>query len=383
MSADFSTDGASPDRVTALRAFVRRFPDDDACKEHLKRVRWGENLDRFVCPDCRCTRGWWLGGRKLVECAECHHQASPTAGTLFHRSHVPLSDWFWTLYLVAQDKKDVAAMELKKLLGVSYRTAWSMLQRIHRAMLDACQSLVLHGVVAIETTHFGGRRRREQGTAAGKHTRTTPAAIAVEQHGGRSSRIALAPIKRADSRCLAAFARRFVATNARIRTALPGRSAGPATTAPATLADAAEAKLPQALPEAHAAESSADDRASNRIDNRTNDHADSRNETRVDNLTEDGAENHTDNCREDRADGRADNRTGRHTNWAQIYLRNVKAMILGTYHSVTAKYLARYLAAFVYRANFRNVEPTIFDRLLSTALSAKPVTFKELTTGAK
>ena len=69
--------------------------------------------------------------------------------------------------------------------------------------------------------------------------------------------------------------------------------------------------------------------------------------------------------------------------WVHTFIGNMKRMILGTYHSVSPKHLDRYLAAFTYRANRRWMEAKLFDRLVIAAINAKPLTFKDLTTGAK
>ena len=62
--------------VMNVTTFHERFGDDQACLEHLKQVRWGAKLERFVCPDCGHPRGWWLPKRQLVECMDCHKQTS-------------------------------------------------------------------------------------------------------------------------------------------------------------------------------------------------------------------------------------------------------------------------------------------------------------------
>jgi len=69
--------------------------------------------------------------------------------------------------------------------------------------------------------------------------------------------------------------------------------------------------------------------------------------------------------------------------WVHTFIGNLKRMLLGTYHSVSPKHLDRYLAAFVYRANRRWMEAKLFDRLVVAGISAKPLTFKQLTAGAK
>jgi len=67
--------------------------------------------------------------------------------------------------------------------------------------------------------------------------------------------------------------------------------------------------------------------------------------------------------------------------WLHTFIGNMKRMILGTYHSVSPKHLDNYLAEFGYRANRRWGEAGLFDRLIVAAVSAKPLTVRQLITG--
>jgi hypothetical protein len=98
--------------VLTVDEFFQRFGTQEACLTHIKTIRWGPRLERFACPACSHAKGWWLPGRALVECRECHHQVSITAGTVFHGIRTPLWKWFWAAYQLAQDKKGIAALEL-------------------------------------------------------------------------------------------------------------------------------------------------------------------------------------------------------------------------------------------------------------------------------
>ena len=80
------------ERPGSLPEFEAQFPDDAACARWLFGKRWP---DGFRCPGCGHAKGWELGrGTLLVECARCHRQTSVTAGTVLHRSHLPLKLWF-------------------------------------------------------------------------------------------------------------------------------------------------------------------------------------------------------------------------------------------------------------------------------------------------
>ena len=87
-----------------LGEFRRRFPDDAACLGYLVETRWP---DGFRCPACGADGAWVLGQRRLWECRSCRRQTSVTAGTVLHRSRLPLTSWFTAAYLVASLKPGI------------------------------------------------------------------------------------------------------------------------------------------------------------------------------------------------------------------------------------------------------------------------------------
>jgi len=110
------------DRPPSLVAFLRRFPDDRACAADLFCKRWPNG---FVCPDCGGVKGWALGTKKFTwECAVCARQTSVTAGTVMHRSKVPLRTWFLAAHLMATHSNGISALQMQAQLGLgSYKTA--------------------------------------------------------------------------------------------------------------------------------------------------------------------------------------------------------------------------------------------------------------------
>lgn len=137
-----------------LGQFRRRFPDDEACLRYLVETRWP---DGFRCPACGAELAWFLERRRLWQCRACRHQSSVTAGTVLHRSRVPLSDWFTAAYLVASLKPGVSALQLAQQLGVHYETAWLMLHKLRRAMVNPGRGR-LSGEVEVDETWIGGRQ---------------------------------------------------------------------------------------------------------------------------------------------------------------------------------------------------------------------------------
>src|SRR3954453_2564114 len=91
-------DSAMTDFPRSLPGFERRFPDEAACTEWLLEHRWGSG---FACPECGHD-GYWRLGRKVLtlQCKACRRETSVTAGTVMHRSHLPLKVWFTAAWLV-------------------------------------------------------------------------------------------------------------------------------------------------------------------------------------------------------------------------------------------------------------------------------------------
>lgn len=132
----------------SLPAFQNQFASEDACLDAIFKARWPRG---FVCPRCGHNDGIRLRSRiRIVECSSCHRQTSITSGTLFHRSHLDLPLWFLSIYLFAQDKGGVSATRLAKQVGMSYPTAWFVLQRLRIAMQTRDENLTLAGYIELE-----------------------------------------------------------------------------------------------------------------------------------------------------------------------------------------------------------------------------------------
>jgi len=120
------------DYPRTYQEFRSWFPDDHACREYLATLRWP---DGFSCPHCGCGSCWQVG-KGLRMCAQCSVKTSVTAGTIFHRSHTPLSTWFAAVWFVTSQKNGVSAQGLYDALGFgSYETAWAWLHKLRRAMV--------------------------------------------------------------------------------------------------------------------------------------------------------------------------------------------------------------------------------------------------------
>ena len=103
-----------------LGVFMKEFSNEAKCREYLANLRWPCG---FVCPKCGCRHAYLLSNGRY-QCAECRRQTSVTSGTVLHKSHMPLTQWFLAFYFVSQDKRGISATALMSMLGTTYKTAW-------------------------------------------------------------------------------------------------------------------------------------------------------------------------------------------------------------------------------------------------------------------
>jgi transposase-like protein len=138
-------------RPRSLTQFQKDFSDESSCAAYLVARRWPHG---FVCPACDSKRSAMLKSRAhTYECLDCGRQTSITAGTVLHRSKLPMSMWFWAAHLMATHSNGMSALQLAAQLGVTYKTAWLLTQKLRRSMVDPDRTL-LEGVVEVDQTEI-------------------------------------------------------------------------------------------------------------------------------------------------------------------------------------------------------------------------------------
>lgn len=158
-----------------LLGLMTDFDTDIECRTFLEELRWPKGP---VCPRCQSLAISRITKRKVFDCDKCRYQFSVTAGTLFHDSHLPLQKWFLAIFLMTESKKGMSANQLKRMLKVSYKTAWYLCHRIRAAMTEV-NPAPLSGTVEVDETYIGSGRGRGQGNRDA-HTMI----LAAVQRGG-------------------------------------------------------------------------------------------------------------------------------------------------------------------------------------------------------
>lgn len=131
-----------------IAEFMNDFPDDKACMDYIVKAKYG---DRKLYP---------LKDRPKVYCDAQGNQVSPLVGTIFEKSSTSLKLWFYAIFLVGSSRNGVAALELKRQLGVTYKTAWRMMKQIRSGLAENIGALA--GMVEIDEVFVGGKAKRKQ-----------------------------------------------------------------------------------------------------------------------------------------------------------------------------------------------------------------------------
>jgi transposase-like protein len=157
-----------------LCKLIDRFGSEDKCREYLEQLRWPTTK---TCLKCRSEKVYPILGRNQYVCDSCTYQFSVTVDTIFHDTHLPLWKWFLATYLLCESRKGMSANQIKRTLGISYKTAWYLCHRIRAAMAEADHKL--SGTVEIDETYIGGKQRGHRGKLRNK-----AAVIGIRERGG-------------------------------------------------------------------------------------------------------------------------------------------------------------------------------------------------------
>ena len=146
-----------------FKQFQAEYPDDAACLTKLMEVNYGGT--EITCPACGVEKAKFhpMTKRRAFACQECGHHIYPAAGTIFHKSRTNLTKWFFAMYLMTSTRHGVAAKEVERQIGVTYKTAWRMCHELWKLMASADDNRPMKGHVEVDETFIGGKRRHNQG----------------------------------------------------------------------------------------------------------------------------------------------------------------------------------------------------------------------------
>src|SRR5437868_5774665 len=189
---------ASSESTCYLFEFFREFPNDDACLLHLWRERFAPDGEHAFCQRCDTERVFkryeTAQRRPCWFCSACGFRIHPLVGTIFERSSTSLHLWFYAMYLITSTRCGISAKHLERELGVTYKTAWRMFNKIRNHVMNEEHS-PLTGEVEADETFVGGKLResdraklRAQGIAnRGPASKDRAVVFAAVERAGESA----------------------------------------------------------------------------------------------------------------------------------------------------------------------------------------------------
>jgi transposase-like protein len=295
-----------------LHAFHAVFPDEASCWIWLKRLRWPRG---FRCPRCDGRTSYPLGRRELEQCRGCRYQVSLTAGTVLHKTRVPLRTWLLAVFFVARHKQSISALQLQRDAGLgSYKTAWLLLHKL-RAVLGPDPATLLSGLVEADETYLGAPH--EKGRRGGRAHGLKSLVGAVVERRRRKGHLRLGVLEsHTFEHDLGPF----------VRGAIEGRTTTVRTDGldgyrPLAAAGIGHERIVQGTDRSRGVELFP---------------------------------------------------------WSHAVFSNLKSWLRGTYHGVSRKYLPRYLDEFSFRFNHRGNEATIGVEILRRVLQTAPCPYHRL-----
>lgn len=294
--------------------FFTTFTSEEICEQYLIKIRFPKGM-----PCLKCGKKDFyprLKEHRAYQCKACKFFNRPTVGTIFHRTHVPLLQWFVALFLVAFDKRGLSALLLSEELGLSYETAWAMISRMRRAMAKRDTAYKLRGYVEIDEMFIGAPSEAKK---RGRGTEKTPVLVAVsytpiwskEEVTGFAK---LQAVEAIDEQTVIAFVKTNVEPGTTIRT--DGLSVYPSLERHGYKHDRDPVRKRKAhlvLPHAH------------------------------------------------------------------TFISNLRSFVQGTHHGLSETHLQQYLNEFCYRFNRRGRRAEMFDRLLRACLEQEELPYSALT----
>jgi len=137
---------------------LKKFPTEKDIVDHYISIRYGEHA---ICNHCGFIKVYQRNSNiKVFDCNDCGNTFSPFTGTIFEKSSTDLRKWFYAIHLFLNGKKSISGLQLQREIGVTYKTAWRMLQQIRKAMGNAESQEFFDTIVEIDETYVGGKPRK-------------------------------------------------------------------------------------------------------------------------------------------------------------------------------------------------------------------------------
>ena len=305
-----------------IKEFNEKFKNDDDCLEHLF---YGKHANSKKCPKCKEKFSYSrVKSRMCYQCAFCSNQIYPLVGTIFEQSSTSLHSWYYVMFLFANSKNGVSAKEIQRQLGVTYKCAWRICNRVRKLFAESDNNDIIatdggsNHVYEMDETYVGGKERNKHMSkktmnSQGRSLKKKIPIIGIVQKSGKI----VAKVSQSTNN---------IAINKLLKQYLPIDS------------------------EVHTDEYRG-----------------------YSNLKKIGYKHKRCNHSKGKFVVK-----GSHTNTIEGFWSQLKRSVHGTYHAVSPKYLQNYVDEFAFRFNLRKSETPIFNCILDIVHNKKEVKYDAL-----
>jgi len=299
----------------SLPDFIKQFGTREQCERHLFKLKWPKG---FVCPRCGGNHATVFnkGKHTVFQCKSCQKQTSLYVGTIFERTHLPLTIWYLAIYFISEAKTSIASLDLHRKLGVNHKTAWLMQQKLMHCMEQEEKHSHIGQRVEMDDAYLGGKLNGGKSGRGSENKQPFIAAVETSFYDHSPMRMKLDPVTTFTIEQVRAWTQAHIKNGSHVVTDALNCFTGVEKTC--------------------------------------------------------SHEIHT-------AKHLSDKEKQLHFKWVNTVLANLKTSITGTFHSIEChRYAFRYFGAFVYRFNRRYDLTQIFYSLCKTTALTPPYTLKQI-----
>jgi transposase-like protein len=136
----------------------KKYNTQAKCLKLLEKLRWGKVVK---CPYCHSNKTAPIKSEQgRHTCKNCKRSFTVFVDTIFEDTRLELPKWFIVITMMLNAKSGIAAKEIQRNIGGSYKTSFYIAMRIRIGML--MKETKLGGMIEMDESYFGGKARRRQ-----------------------------------------------------------------------------------------------------------------------------------------------------------------------------------------------------------------------------
>lgn len=172
----------------SLFEFLNSHPTEQKCIDYLEKILWN---NKPISPFDPTSKVYKCANNRY-KCKNTNKYFTVRTNTIFRNSKIPLQKWLWSLYLFSSHKKGISSCQLSKDIGITQKSAWSLLQRSRYTFKNPIFiKEMLKGSVEIDETYVGGKNKnrhwdKKVPKCQGRSWKNKTPVLIMEEKGGNA-----------------------------------------------------------------------------------------------------------------------------------------------------------------------------------------------------